>query len=195
MFQFYESMIQRMYFIRFETWTEYDLPVSESYFWFAQIKRRNKPSPPSWMNDSLKIINWVWSTRFEILFPIRSNKTVNQNHDFESDSDSGKSNTPLVLPIYNPSCFSCTWSSLIKLTETRQLRNRSNLATVLICGSVWAPNQLALLNNMRINAFLVQDQIYNVEEFSLNLRTLTYSFNLIWHVPIILRYIIQLALW
>ena len=84
MFQFYDSMIQGMYLIRFETWTEYDLLVSESYFWFAQTKRCNTQSPPSWLIDSLKIINWVWSTRFEILFPIRSNKTVNQNHDFES---------------------------------------------------------------------------------------------------------------
>ena len=70
--------------IRFETWTEYDFLVSGSYFWFAQIKQYKTPSPPSWMTDSLKIINWVWSTWFEILFPIRSNKTVNQNHDFES---------------------------------------------------------------------------------------------------------------
>ena len=53
-------------------------------FWFAQIIRCNTLSPPYWMIDSLKIINWVWSTRFEILSLIRSNKTVNQNHDFES---------------------------------------------------------------------------------------------------------------
>ena len=80
----FNSMIQEMYLICFETWTEYVLLVWESHFWFAQIKGCNTPSPPSWMIDSLKIINWVWSIRFEILFPIRSNKTVNQNHDFES---------------------------------------------------------------------------------------------------------------
>ena len=32
LFQFYDSMIQGMYLIRFETSMEYDLLVSESYF-------------------------------------------------------------------------------------------------------------------------------------------------------------------
>ena len=85
MFQFYDPVIQGMYLIHFEIWTEYDLLISEWYFWFAQIKKWcNTPSLPSWFIDSLKIINWVWSTRFKILFPISWNKMVNQNHDFRS---------------------------------------------------------------------------------------------------------------
>ena len=81
--------------IRFVTWTEYDLLVSGSYFWFAQIKQYKTPSPPSWMIESLKIINWVWSTWFEILLPIRSNKTWIRIMISNPDSDSGKSNAPL----------------------------------------------------------------------------------------------------
>ena len=53
MFQFYDSMIQGMYLIRFETWTEYDLLDSESFIWFPEIKRCYMPSPPSLMIDSL----------------------------------------------------------------------------------------------------------------------------------------------
>ena len=83
-------MIQGMYLIRFETWTEYDLLVSESYFWFAQIKRCNTPSPPSWMIDSLKIINWVWFIWFWFAHIKRRIGIMISN----PDSNSGKSNAP-----------------------------------------------------------------------------------------------------
>ena len=115
----FNAVIQGMYLICFETWTEYGLLVSESYFWFAQIKRCNTPSPTSWMINSLKIINWLWSTQFEILFPICSNKTVNQNHDFESWF------IPIQVNQMHP------WRALMYMYFISQMRYRMRYATRL----------------------------------------------------------------